>query len=107
MRSTKTILAAASLAILTAAGAGAATAAPWDHHDRAVFRHETRDLRFDRRMVDRDRILATLRWHHYRPLGEPIFVRGHYVVRVAGRFGRPLFVEINPYTGAFLGDFRI
>jgi hypothetical protein len=109
MRSTKTLLAAASLAILTAAGAGSANAAPWDHHDRMVIRHETRDLRFDshRRIVDRDRVMATLRLHHYRLLGEPTFVRGHYVVRVAGRFGRPLFVEIDPFTGAFIGNFRI
>jgi hypothetical protein len=109
MRNTKTLLAAASLAVLTAAGAAAANAAPWDHHDRPVIRQETRDLRFDthRRIVDRDRVLATLRLHHYRLLGEPAFVRGHYVVQVAGRFGHPLFVEIDPYTGAFIGDFRI
>ena len=105
MRSTKTLLAAASLAILAATGA--ANAAPWDHHDRQIVRHETRDLRFDRHLVDRDRVSATLRLHHYRLLSEPAFVRGHYVVRVAGRFGHPLFVEINPYTGAFIGNFRI
>ena len=23
-----------------------------------------------------------------------------------GRFGRPIFVEIDPYTGAFIGEFR-
>jgi hypothetical protein len=44
--------------------------------------------------------------HHYRGLGDPYFVRGHYVVKVAGRFGRPLFIEVDPYTGAFIGEFR-
>ena len=107
MRSTKTLLAAAALALVT--GAGAANAAPWDHRPVPVMRHEMRDLRYDnhRRIVDRERVLATLRLHHYRWFGEPVFVRGHYVVRVVGRFGRPLFVEINPYTGALVGEFRI
>jgi hypothetical protein len=106
MRSTKTLLAAASLAVLTAAGAGAANAAPWDHRPLPAVRHE---MRYDahREIVGRERVLATLREHHYRWLGEPTFVRGHYVVKVVGRFGHPAFVEINPYTGALIGDFRI
>ena len=40
-------------------------------------------------------------------IGDPYFVRGHYVVRTVNRFGRTVFVEVNPYTGAFLGEFRI
>ena len=106
MRTTKTLLTAATLAVLTAAGIGAASAAPWDRYPAPIVRHE---LRFDahRHFVSREQIRATLRFHHYRGLGEPTFVRGHYVVRVVGRYGRPLLVEINPYTGALLGEFRI
>ena len=47
MYSTKTLLAAASLAVLSAAGLGTASAAPWDHHgDRHDFaRHERMEHR--------------------------------------------------------------
>ena len=109
MRSTKTLLAAAALVLVTGVSAGAANAASWDHHPVPGMRHDMRDLRYDshRRIVNRDRVLATLRLHHLRGLGEPAFVRGHYVVRVVGRFGHPLLVEINPYTGALVGEFRI
>ncbi len=119
MNSTKILLTAASLAVSLAAGAGAATAAPWDRHDdrgavtrhevirHETFRHELGRRDFHRRIVDRTTIFETLRFHHYRGLGDPSFVHGHYVVKVAGRFGRPLFVEIDPYSGAFLGEFRI
>ena len=114
MDSTKILLAAAMLAIAMAGGV--ANAAPWDNRAAPAGRHELdrreirqeRDGRHDvRRMVDRGHVFATLRMHHYRGLGDPIFVRGHYVVKVAGRFGRPLFVEIDPYTGAFIGEFRV
>ena len=112
MTNTKILLVAASLAVTLASGA--ASAAPWDHPRAPVARHELdrRDIRPDerhdvRRIVERDRIFATLRTHHYRGLGEPSFVHGHYVVKVAGRFGRPHFVEVDPYTGAFVGEFRL
>jgi hypothetical protein len=111
MDSTKILLAAASIAVAMAGGA--ANAAPWDHPNTPATQHELdrRDVRQDarkdvRRIVDRDHVFATLRMHHYRWLGDPTFVRGHYVVKVAGRFGRPLFVEVDPYTGAFIGEFR-
>lgn len=109
MRSTNILLAAASLVVLTATGAGAANATPGNHHPAPVVRHELRDMRYDmhRRIVDRQRVLETLRLHHYRGLGEPMFVRGHYVVKVTGRFGHPTFIEINPYTGALIGEYRI
>ena len=106
MRSTKILLAAASLIVLAATGA--ASAAPWNHQPTPVVRHELRDMRYDmhRRIVDRQRVFETLRLHHYRAFGDPVFMRGHYVVRVMGRFGHPLFVEINPYTGALVGEYR-
>ena len=110
MFNTKTLLAAASLAVLTAAGMGAANAAPWDNHRPVVrqqMRHDMRQERRElRRIVDRQHVLASLRLHHLRGLSEPYFVRGHYVVRVMGRFGRTHLVEVNPYTGAFIGEFR-
>ena len=37
----------------------------------------------------------------------PIFVHGHYVVKSFNRFGRVVFVEVDPYTGAFMGEFRV
>jgi hypothetical protein len=116
MNSTKILLAAASIAVAMASGV--ANAVPWDHPVTPAARHDLdrrdvpqlvrQDMRHDmRHVVDRDRVFATLRMHHYRGLGDPIFVRGHYVVKVAGRFGRPVFVEIDPRTGAFIGEFRV
>ena len=60
MFSTKKLLAAASLAVISAAGIGAASAAPWDH--------------------------------------------GRYVVRTHDRFGRVVFVQVDPYSGAILRE---
>jgi hypothetical protein len=120
MISTKILLAAASLSVAMAADAASANAAPWDQHDnqgQAMGHDMHHDLNNDRRdmnrhdvnrrIVDRDRVFETLRLHHYRGLGDPSFVRGHYVVRVAGHFGRPIYLEINPYTGALIGEIRI
>src|SRR4051812_23217977 len=90
MTSTKTLLAAASLAVVTAAGFGAASAQSWDSYRGQSTRQDMRDFRdqrdwrddrrSDRRIVDRERVQRTLRFHHLRSLGEPFFVRGHYVV---------------------------
>ncbi len=113
----KSLLAATALAVLTIAGAGAASAQPYDHRaDRMDHRAERRidnrlDRRMDhvehRRMVDRIRIENALRFHHYRVIGDPYFVHGHYVVRTHDRFGRVVLVRIDPYSGAFLGTFRL
>ena len=111
MSNMKTILAAASLAVLSAAGIGAAAAQPWDHYgnhhgwrDRAYERHE----RFERRaFVDRMRLSEALRFHRYRMIGEPYFVHGRYVVRTHDRFGRIVFVQVDPYTGAFVREMRL
>jgi Ni/Co efflux regulator RcnB len=111
MKSTlKTILAAASLAVLSAAGIGAASAQPWDHsgyhnswHDRG-WRHD----RFERHaFVNRMRVADTLRFHHYRMIGDPYFVHGRYVVRTHDRFGRIVFVQVDPYSGAFVREVRL
>jgi hypothetical protein len=42
-----------------------------------------------------------------RYVGNPYFYRGHYVVRSYNRFGRIVFVEVNPYTGGFIGEIRL
>jgi hypothetical protein len=116
MYSTKTLLAAASLAVLTAAGLGSASADPWDvnhermelRHDRQDIRHDREDLRQDMRehrgYVDRVRIDDTLRVHRYRMIGEPYFVHGRYVVRAHDRFGHVVFVQVDPYSGAFIRE---
>jgi len=71
----------------------------WDNHRH--WRHE------HRRFADRDTIFRSLRYHHIRYVGDPYFVRGHYVVRSYDRFGRVAFIEINPYTGGVIGTIRL
>ncbi len=118
MYSTKILLAAAALAVSSLAST--ANAAPWDHRDgEHRFEDHRADNRFDHRWgpamrhefhrpyVERVRIYDTLRFRHYRGIGDPYFVRGHYVVRTINPFGRIVFVEVDPYSGAFLGEFRI
>ncbi|HET7083650.1 MAG TPA: hypothetical protein VFI23_02700 [Rhizomicrobium sp.] len=103
----KTVLMAASLAVLSAAGIGSAAAQPWDHgnhygwRDRAFERHE----RFEHRaFVDRMRVAETLRFHRLRMIGDPYFVHGRYVVRAHDRFGRVVFIQVDPYSGAFMRE---
>jgi hypothetical protein len=106
MYNIKTILTAASLAVLAAAGS--ASAAPWDHPgERAIVRHDPYFNRMHQPIVVRERVYDALRVHHYRGVAEPVFVHGHYVVKSFNRFGRVVFVEVDPYTGAFLGEIRI
>jgi hypothetical protein len=104
----KKLLAAASLAVVSAVGLGAASADPWDHgrhhdgwRDRGWERHE----RFEHRAyADRIRVFNTLRFRHYRMIGDPYFVHGRYVVRTHDRFGRIVFVQVDPYSGAFIRE---
>ncbi len=71
-------------------------------HDR-YWRSEYRNRRF----VGRDHIFMELRRRHYtRFVGDPYWFQGRYVVRAYDRFGRVVFVEVNPYTGAFIGVIR-
>jgi hypothetical protein len=119
MYSKKTLVAAAALVVLAAAGIGSATAEPWNHDadHRIDQRMDNRGLDhrgFDRHpgamhrhYVDRFRVESALRFHHYRLIGDPFFVRGHYVVRTHDRFGRIVVVEVDPFSGAYLGLFRI
>ena len=104
MYNIKTILTAASLAVLAAAGT--ANAAPWDNH-RPVERRDPYFNRAHQPIVVRERVYDALRLHHYRGVGDPAFVHGHYVVKSFNRFGRVVFVEVDPYSGAVLGEIRI
>jgi Ni/Co efflux regulator RcnB len=126
MFNTKTLLAAASLAVLTAIAAPA-SAAPWEdrhdrqemrqelrhdrqdlRHDRRELRHDMRENRFERRSyVNRIRIAEGLRFHRYSMIGDPYFVHGRYVVRTHDRFGRTVFVQVDPYTGVFMREVRL
>ena len=69
-----------------------------DRYWRPEFRHG---------YVDRDRVLVELRRHRYdRFVGDPYWFHGRYVVRTYNRFGHVVFVEVNPYTGGFVGEVR-
>lgn len=57
--------------------------------------------------LPRDQVFASLHAHHYRWLSDPYFVRGHLVVRSLDPFGRVVLVEVNPRSGAFLGEILI
>lgn len=116
MFNAKTLLMAASLAVTTLA-AGAANAAPWDvRHDRQEIRQDRRDLARDHRALYRDthfghrpyaeqvRIVDNLRFHRYRVVGNPYWVRDRYVVRTYDRFGRIVFVQVDPWSGAFVRE---
>jgi Ni/Co efflux regulator RcnB len=100
MYNIKTLLAAASMAVAMAAGASSANAVPWD---RQMDRH----MPMHRNIVVHERVVEVLRAHHYRFIADPVFVRGHYVVKSFDRFGHIVFVEIDPYSGAFIGPFRV
>jgi hypothetical protein len=99
----KKILTAAAAITLGLVAAPAADAAPFHgfHNDRG------RVERIDRRIVEHRVVFNTLRMHRVRYVGNPYFVRGHYVVRSYDRFGRVTFVEVNPYTGRFIGFIRL
>lgn len=116
MLNAKPLLMAAGLAVATLAS-GAASAAPWEvRHDRQEIRQDRRELRQDRRELYRDthfyhrpyvervRVIDTLRFHHYRVIGNPYWVHGRYVVRSYNRFGRVVFVQVDPYSGAFVRE---
>ena len=102
----------AAVAVMTLAGTNAAMAVDRNHDgipDHSRLEHRVMHDRYWRpgygRFVERDRVFLELRNHNYvRFVGEPYFYRDHYVVRTYNRFGRVVFVEVNPYTGAFIGE---
>jgi len=125
MNAKKFLLAVSAAAVLCATGASVASADPYDHHGPAA-RHEDRvDHRMDRRddrrdvrhdrywrseyrggYVDRDRVFMELRQHHYGHfVGNPYWYNGRYVVR-SYEHGHTVYLEVNPYTGGFIGVLR-
>jgi hypothetical protein len=135
----KILMAAAATAVLSVAGASAASAdtgygdngynqdssryggdnrhddsdnTRGDHRDNNNGWHRGSDRHSGwshdhRRFADRDTIFRSLRYHRIHYVGDPYFVRGHYVVRSFDRFGRVSFIEINPYTGDVIGVIRL
>ena len=119
----KLLLTAAAAAILTTTGA-VARDFDRDHrpdrsmaerHDRDGYRDGDRGVRGHDRywrdgyrgFVGHDVIYRGLRAHHfYRWAGDPYWFHGRYVVRSYDRFGNVVFVEVDPYTGGFIGIVR-
>jgi hypothetical protein len=95
------ILAGAAVAAITMAGIGAASAAPRDHHHTVVVRHQVH-----RPYVARARVYETLRLHRYVGLGDPYFLHGRYVVRSHDRFGHTVLVQVDPWSGRYIGIVR-
>ena len=123
----KFLLTAAAAAVLTGASAGVALA---DRHDHGGPGYHDRDHRGDwhgdrhsdwhggwhdpywwsgyhHGYVGRDRVFFGLRSHHYdRFIGDPYWYHGRYVVRTYDRWGNVVYVEVDPYSGAFIGEVR-
>ncbi len=77
-------------------------------------RDDSRQVRHDRYWrseyrggyVDRDRVFLELRNHHYGHfVGDPYWYNGRYVVKSYDH-GHTVFLEVNPYTGGFIGVLR-
>jgi hypothetical protein len=57
--------------------------------------------------IHRDRIFEGLRRRRYRRFdGDPYWFQGRYIVKTYDRFGNRIFVEVDPYTGDFIGVLR-
>jgi hypothetical protein len=102
MYSTKTLLKAATFALLAATGIGAASAQPYDSRYDTRWDRRDYDWRSHDRMVDRFapragdwRIAQTLRLHGLRMAGEPMTFRGRITVRAHDRFGRLVIVHLD------------
>jgi len=60
-----------------------------------------------RGFAPRDRVFGELRRHQFMRFdGAPYWFQGRYVVKSFDRQGRRVFVEINPYTGIYIGVVR-
>lgn len=82
-----------------------------ERHDRDGYMDRGRHDRYwhegYRGFAGRDVFFASLRAHRYtRWDGAPYWYQGRYVIRTYDRFGRVVFAEMNPYTGAFIGVIR-
>lgn len=119
------ILAGAAALAVSAIGANAAPPhhgkAPgvwhedWSGHgdrewqDRRGGWHQDRDRYWrphyaDRGFVEHDRVFLMLKKRHYTQFeGTPFWFHGRYLVRTYDRRGNIVMIEVNPYTGAFIG----
>ena len=115
------LLTAAAAAILSTTGAVArdfdrdhrpdrSTAERHDHDgymDRGVRGHDRYWRDGYRGYAHRDSMFRSLREHRYsRFVGDPYWYHGRYVIRTYDRRGRIVIVEVNPYTGGYIGEFR-
>ena len=58
----------------------------------------------DRAFIDDERVFFVLRQRHYTDFeGQPFWFHGRYLVRTHNRHGRLVIIEVNPYTGAYIG----
>jgi len=104
----KFLLAVSAAAVLAATGATVAQAYDWHRPAHPVIVRHDRYWQpgfRDGAYVGRDRIFVALRAHHFvRFVGDPYWYQGRYVVKTYNRWGNLVFVEVNPYTGAFIGE---
>ena len=77
-----------------------------EHHDRDGYKDRYWKPGF-RNYIGHDRVFFNLRHRGYaRFVGDPYFYHGRYVVKTYNRWGKVVFVEVNPYSGAFIGEIR-
>ena len=111
----KKVLMAAVAAMTLAGATNSAMAVDRNHdgiRDNSRLEHVVMHDRYwkpgYRNYIARDRVFVNLRNRGYvRFIGDPYFYRDRYVVRSYNRFGKIVFVEVNPYTGGFIGEVRI
>jgi hypothetical protein len=104
MNTKKLLLAVSTAAVL--ASTGMATADDRHDHDRHVVAatHDRYWRPEYRGFAARDQVFVGLRQHGFvRYVGDPYWFNGRYVVRSYDRFGHVVFVEVNPYTGGYIG----
>lgn len=107
MNTKKLLLAVSAAAVLasTLATTGTAMADDWNRDRHVVAVTHDRYWRPEYRgFAPRAQLFVGLRQHGFvRYVGDPYWFNGRYVVRSYDRFGHIVFVEVNPYTGAYIG----
>lgn len=115
----KILTAAATVAVLSVAGAASASADSWYGHDgyydnrgdygdnyRGGYERDgDHDNGWHRGWYNHDRWHDGGRFHHAHYYGRPFWYHGRYVVRSYDDFGRVSFVEVGPH-GSVSGYFR-
>ena len=71
------------------------------HQDRDRY---WRSQYHDRTFVDQERVFRTLKKRHYNQFeGQPFWFHGRFLVKSFDRRGNVVMIEVNPYTGAYIG----